>query len=214
VEASDVTGLSGRRNPERGNSLVLAMLVMSALGVLAMLTVMTVRSAMQSTSNDRFHTVAIYAAESGGAAAMVFLRANADPTTKWSAFVDPVPSGTQPVETARFESGILGNGALPGATGNPFAAGMNAYYEVSIYNDRGDTGLVAGDDNNAHIIIRSVGHGPDGAMAIIEWEVTTEPIVTSTPCRVYAQESQAEDNSGTNTCIGTIDTTQSATFIP
>jgi hypothetical protein len=190
------------------------MVVMSALGVLAMLTVMTVRSAMQSTSNDRFHTVALYAAESGGAAAMVFLRANADPTNKWSAYVDPCPSGTAPVDTARFESGIPGNGVLPGDSGNPFDAGMNAYYEVTIYNDRGDSGLVAGNDTNAHVVIRSVGHGPDGAMAIIEWEVTTEPVVTSTPCRVYAQESQGEDNSGTNNCIGTINTSDVATFAP
>ena len=69
---------SGRRLPrrqrERGNSLVLAMIVLTALGTLSMLTLMSVRSGMQTSSGDRFRSTALYAAESGAAAAMDYLR--------------------------------------------------------------------------------------------------------------------------------------------
>ncbi|MGE0869917.1 MAG: hypothetical protein AB7P03_15230 [Kofleriaceae bacterium] len=203
-----------RRNPQRGNSLVLALIVLSALGTLAMLTVVGVRGGLRATANDRFHAMAMYAAESGGAAAMDYLRANISASSKWSAFVDPCPAGTDPLTVARFEANIPGNNVAHGTTGNPFSTDNPARYYVVIYNNRADSGLVAGDDMDARVVIRSTGYGPDGAVAIIEWEVTTQVASTSKPCQVYAQESQSETNSGTNDCIGTIDTGQSRTFTP
>ena len=76
-----------RRKPERGNTLVLSTIVMSALGTLAVLTVVNVQGGMQSNSTDRFHQIAVYAAESGGAAGMEYLRANMDATTGWASLI-------------------------------------------------------------------------------------------------------------------------------
>jgi len=72
---------SRRRDRERGNSLVLAMIVLTALGALGALTVVSVQGGIASASSDRFHAIAVYAAESGGAAAMDFLRKNINLTT-------------------------------------------------------------------------------------------------------------------------------------
>ncbi|MGE0549014.1 MAG: hypothetical protein AB7O24_10735 [Kofleriaceae bacterium] len=203
-----------RWNSQRGNSLVLAMIILTALGTLAILTVLGVRGGLRATANDRFHSMAMYAAESGGAAAMDYLRANISAGTKWSAFVDPCPSGTDPLAVARFEGNITGNNVAHGVAGNPFSTDNPARYYVVIYNNRGDSGLVAGDDTDARVVIRSTGYGPDGAVAIIEWEVTTQVAATSNPCQVYAQEGQSETNAGTNDCIGAIDTGQTRTFTP
>lgn len=187
------------------------MIVLSALGTLGVLTTISVRGGIQTTASDRFHKIAVYAAESGGAVAMNFLRANVNTATKWSEYVEP---STAAVPVGHSPTLLLGNGVLPGNTGNPFSAAMNAYYSVQIFNNRGDPGYAAGDDEDARVIIRSTGYGPDGAMAIIEWEVAMEATLSSTPCRVYAMENQSEDNSGTNRCLGAIDTSQTATFTP
>jgi hypothetical protein len=185
------------RNRQSGNSLVLALIVLSALGTLSMLTVLSVRGGMQTAASDRFHTIALYAAESGGAIAMDYLRTNVDPVTKWSDYVEP--AGTP------FE--------LTGLT-NPLSADQKSSFEVEIYNNRSDTGYVAGDDTDARVIIRSTGHGPDGATSIIEWEVTIESTTLATPCNVLAQKGQSASNDGGSPCVGAIDTSQSASFTP
>jgi hypothetical protein len=187
------------------------MIVLTALGTLGVLTTITVRGGLQTTASDRFHQIAVYAAESGGAVAMSFLRATVNAATKWSDVVDP---STPAAPVAHVPVGLLGNLALPGEPGNPFTSTLGASYSVEILNNRGDPGYALGDDTDARVIIRSTGHGPDGATSIIEWEVTMEATTSSTPCRVYAMENQSEDNSGNNRCIGTIDTSQTATFTP
>ena len=67
------------RQPERGNTLVLALIVLSALATLGELTILSVRGGIATTAGDRFHTMSLYAAESGAATAMDFLRGNLDP---------------------------------------------------------------------------------------------------------------------------------------
>src|SRR4051794_23741878 len=81
------------RDPERGNSLLLALIVMSALATLGSLTVVSMQSGIQMSTNDRAQTIAMYAAESGAAVAMDFLRKSfsADgvkPYTSWGQFCD------------------------------------------------------------------------------------------------------------------------------
>jgi Tfp pilus assembly protein PilX len=195
------------RRPEAGNAIVLSLIVLTALGTLALVTVVSVRGSLRTTANDNFHATAMYAAESGGAAAIEQLRGDMPAGTKWTSYVNPAGE-------PKAMTGLLGHAALPGATGNPFTASLGAWFEVEILNNRGDSGYVAGTDTDGRVIIRSTGHGPDDAIAIIEWEVTAEPGVAATPCRVYAQENQAEDNSGTNACIGVVDTSQTASFRP
>ncbi len=197
--------LRRRRGYQRGNSLVLALIILSALGTLGMLTVGGVRAGIKTTGNEKFHTIALYAAESGGAAAMDYLRTVVDPTTGFTAVLQ---SGqTSPAE-------IIGNNQLPGASGNPFSDDMNAYYQVEITNNRGDSGYATNTDNDKRVVIRATGHGPDGAVAVIEWDVASAGGRITRPCPVYAQKGQSEDNSGRNDCLGTIDTSQSSSFAP
>src|SRR6185436_3414557 len=72
---------------EQGNSLLLALIVLGALGTLSALTVVSVQGGIATAGNDRFHSIAIYAAKSGGAAAMDFLRKNLNLSTGWSSYV-------------------------------------------------------------------------------------------------------------------------------
>lgn len=187
---------------------MLALVVLTALGTLSTLTVFSVRSGTATTANDRFHTIAMYAAESGGAAAMSFLRTNIDVATGWTAFVSP-GNAAPPQPT-----GIVGNNQLPGTSDNPFTASLQAHYKVEILNNRSDSGFAGGTDTDSRVIIRSTGYGPDGAVAIIEWEVTTSVSTASRPCPNYGQRGISEDNSGRNDCLGLIDTSQAATFQP
>ncbi len=189
--------------------MLLAMIVLTGLGALSALTVITVQSGSQTTSADRFHSIAVYAAESGGAAAMNWMRDNVDPTLGWSAVMEPNNTSLwSPTE-------IVGNNILPGATGNPFSDDVNAWYRVEIMNNRSDGGYTAGDDTDRRAVIRVTGHGPDGAIAIIEWDVMAGTDAAQRPCTGYAQENLSEDNSGTNECLRNINTSGGAvTYTP
>jgi Tfp pilus assembly protein PilX len=196
------------RNPEAGNSLVLAMIIMTALGTLSMLTVMSVRGGTQTTSADRFHAIALYAAESGAAAGMDFLRTNISAGSGWQAYVSPNNT------TVQAPSGILGNQVASGASGNLFSNDQNASYKVEIYNNRSDTGYAAGRDDDKRVIIRSTGYGPAGATAIVEWEIKSSVSQVQRPCPNYGQKNESEDNSARNDCLGTIDTGVVGTYTP
>jgi len=180
------------------------MIVLVALGTLSMLTVFSVRGGVQTSANDRFHTIALHAAESGGAAAMEYLRSVIDPKLGWTNVLADGPT----------LAAIPGNDRLPGDGDNPFAVELSAYYHVEIYNNRSDSGYATGTDNDKRIVIVSTGYGPDGAMAKIEWDVQAAGGLVRRPCPVYAQKGVSEDNSGRNDCLGSIDTSQSASFSP
>jgi hypothetical protein len=196
------------RHRERGNSLVLAMIVLAALGTLSSLTVVSVQGGLETAGNDRFHAIAVYAAESGGAVAMDFLRANVNLTTGWKSYISP--SNASPPQP-----NLPGNNQANGAAGNLFSADMLGWYSVQILNNRSDSGYASGDDNDKRVVIRSTGYGPNGAVAVIEWEITAQNVTgLGRPCSVYAQRNESEDDSGRNDCLGTINTGDTATFRP
>ena len=196
------------RHRERGNSLVLAMIVLAALGTLSVLTVVSVEGGLATTGNDRFHTIAVYAAESGGAAAMDFLRKNVNLSTGWTSYVSP--SNASPPQP-----NLPGNNQQTGAAGNLFSPDILGWYSVQIYNNRSDTGFATGADNDKRVVIRSTGYGPNGSVATIEWEITAQNVTgLGRPCSVYAQRNESEDDSGRNDCLGTINTADTATFRP
>ncbi|MDB4959437.1 MAG: hypothetical protein JWO36_7006 [Myxococcales bacterium] len=196
------------RDPQRGNSLILALVVLTALGTLSMLTTFSVRGGIQTTANDRFHAIALYSAESGAAVAMDFLRTNIDATLGWKAYVS-ANNASPPSPSA-----IPGNSVASGTSGNPFSNDMLASYKIEIYNNRDDSGYATGLDNDKRVIVRSTGYGPDGAVAIIEWEIKSNVGSSTRPCPSYGQKNESEDNSARNDCLGTIDTTQSGTYSP
>jgi hypothetical protein len=196
------------RHRERGNSMLLAMIVLTALGTLCALTVVSVQGGIATTGNDRFHAIAVYAAESGGMAAMDFLRRNLNLSTGWTAFVSP--SNTSPPQP-----GLAGNNQDVGTSGNLFSTDMPGWYSVQVLNNRTDSGFTTGNDNDKRVVIRSTGYGPNGALAVLEWEITGQGAAgLSRPCSVYGQRNEAEDGSGRNDCLGTINTGDTATFRP
>jgi hypothetical protein len=144
--------------------MVVMLIVMVALGTIAGLTVISVQGGSSTASAQRFSAMALYAAESGAAVTMAWLRANYNPTTKFSDFVDPNNDpGQSPM--------VYGNGVQPGANENLLSADQQGWYEVRLLNNVNDPGFGAGDDTDGIVIIQVTGHGPNGAMKRIEWEV-------------------------------------------
>jgi Tfp pilus assembly protein PilX len=196
------------RDRERGNSLVLALIVLAALGTLSALTVVTVEGGIATAGNERFHTIAVYAAESGAATAMDFLRKNINLSSGWTSYVS-ARNASPP------QPSLPGNNQDVGTAGNLFSADVPGWYSVQILNNRSDTGYVTGADNDKRIVIRSTGYGPNGAIAVIDWEITGQNVTgLGRPCSVYAQRDEAEDGSGRNDCLGVINTGDTATFRP
>src|SRR5262245_31251497 len=190
--------------------MVLSMIVLTALATLSSLTVVTVQGGIATAGNDQFHAQALYAAESGGAAAMDFMRKNIDLTNGRQAYV--TMSNSQPLKSPP----IPGNNVLPGQPGNLFSPGMQLWYSVVILNNKTDSGFAAGLDNDKRVIVRSTGYGPNGAIAAIEWEIAASNISgLGRPCSAYGgQRGMGEDGSGRNDCLGTINTGDTATFRP
>lgn len=163
------------RDPQRGNSLVLALIVMSALATLGSLTVVSMQSSIQMSTNDRAQAIALYAAESGAAVAMDFLRKNfdidpADKTT-WSAYVVSRNDPSLLVDMSRF---IPSSGARPGTPNNLFDPDQNAWFEIVVLNNLDDPAFSSGtgaNETDGKVIIRSTGHGPQGSLTILEWEI-------------------------------------------
>ena len=187
------------RDRQGGNVVIVASLILVALFGLGSLTVLSVQGGISSASHDRFRSIALYAAESGAAASMDFLRRNRHETQHWSAYVNP--NNQEPLQRP---GGIPGNEIQPGQPGNLFSPGMRAWYEVEILNNLNDNGFAAGDDEDARVIIRSTGHGPDGTVARIEWEVQIGGN-SGLPCPAYAQAGIDSDGAGRNDCMGAID---------
>jgi hypothetical protein len=193
------------RARERGNSLILALIVLAALGTL---TVVTVQGGIATTGADRFHTVAVYAAESGGAVAMDYLRKNINLSSGWAAFI--TASNVNPPSP-----NLPGNNQDVGTAGNLFTADIQGWYSVQILNNRSDTGYKTGADNDKRVIIHATGYGPNGAIAVIEWEITGQNVTgLGRPCSVYSQKDESEDGNGRNDCLGVINTGDTATFRP
>lgn len=185
------------------------MIALTGLVTLGGITVLSIQSGITAVGQDRSKSVALYIAESGAAAAADFLRKNVNSTTKFSDFVNP--NNTNPQKP----SGIVGNGARPGEAGNLFSTDQNAWYEVEILNNLEDTGFAAGDDIDKTIIIRSTGHGPNGAVAQVEWYVRADAISgLGRPCPSYGQKGMAEDGAGRNDCLTTVVSTDVATYSP
>jgi Tfp pilus assembly protein PilX len=160
--------MGSRVDRQRGSVLATTSVVLAGLVAVAGISVISVQRSAKVSSQQREHVQALHAAEAGVAAAASFLRTHLVPVTNWGAFV-AAPVGGEPV--AVVPVGIEGNGEAPGAAGNPFAAGSDTWYEVSLYNNPQDPGYEAGEDHDAVVIIRSIGHGPDRARVVLEVEV-------------------------------------------
>ena len=160
------------------------MIVMSALATLGSLTVVSVQGSLKASTNDRAQAIAQYAAESGVAVAMDFLRKHYnDPLSgnNWSCFVH---QSNLPAPTPLDQSVLPGNGVLPSDTTGLklFSADQNASFQVVFLNNRDDDKFndvtvapPCNNDADSRIMIQSTGRGPQGALAIVEVEVARAP---------------------------------------
>lgn len=188
--------VSLRDDNQRGSVILLSLLALVAMLGLGLVTITTVQGDMRASGSDKFSRIALYAAESGVAASMEFLRNNCNATQLFSGFVEPLNTNPQqPV-------GIVGNDARPGAAGNPFMTETGGSYIVTILNNPSDPGFAAGDDTDGQIIVRSVGTGPDQSQAIVEIEIRNDSCLSQFCEQEYAQRNltSRNDSNATAAC--------------
>jgi hypothetical protein len=142
--------------------LLIVLITLTALLGIGAVTMLSVRSETQSAGEDRFEQLSLYAAESGAAMGMEFLRLNCNFNLVVS------PSNSAPVSPAA----ILGNFAPPGDPANVFAPELQSWYTVTILNNENDSGFTAGTDNDRDLILQVVGHGPNQAQSTIQVEIS------------------------------------------
>jgi len=212
------------RETQRGSVLATAVIVLAGLIGVAGLSVLSVQRGLGVSGQQRGHAQALHAAEAGVISAAVFLRKHMVEGSSWGPYVVanctigidgcPTNNPAQPME-------IIGNFAAPGTTDNQFLPAAQAMYEVSLYNNPTDPGLVQGLDSDNVIVIRSVGRGPDGARVVLEVEVEGTPGGSADSlCVGYAQQGLSELNSGRNDCFqglglqGDVDSSQVQRYSP
>lgn len=189
--------------------MLVVMLSLTGLASVGAVSLMMANGSLKGAAHQRFQDVAMMAAESGVAAGMAYLRTEYDSDTRWSELVEPNN------EDPQVPAALPGNQVQPGAVGNLFSSGVTAWYEVTVLNNAGDPGLAAGNDQDARVVLRSTGHGPDGAMVIVEVEVGGSGLVTlSSQCGSYGQRGQSESGSGREDCLGTVNPNTGATYTP
>ncbi len=143
----------------------MVLITLSALLAAATITILQVDRGSKASSQARFQSVALFAAESGLSAGMEFLRANYHPTLHFGAFVSPSNTSIQ------SPLGIPGN-MLPALDpGSLFTGDVRMHYEVSLLNNRSDSGFSVGTDADSILVLRSAGYGPGTSMVILEVKI-------------------------------------------
>ena len=189
--------------------MLITLVVLSSLLAMGGMAVLAVQRSGGAIAHERFQSIAMSAAESGVVAGMVYLRQQYQTDARWSALVEVDNINPQtPVD-------LPGNLAEPGHTNNPFTEGLGGWYEVTVLNNETDPGFTLGNDTDSRVILRSVGHGPNGATATIEVQVSGAGLqAAGQPCPGYAQRGIGEDGTGRNDCLGSINESSVQTYAP
>ena len=205
--------MAARLPYERGNAMLVALIALTGLVSLASLTAMSVQGGLASSSSDRFRAIALYAAESGAAAGMDYLRKQlviTGGTGAWPASFVSASNASPP-----RPADVPGNDKPPGDPANLLRPELGAWYSVELLNNRADPGFATGVDQDGDLILRVTGHGPDGTTAQIEVEIDGNKLQSAaTPCPSYGQKDLAENGAGANDCLGTISPSSTASFHP
>jgi hypothetical protein len=199
-----------RDESQRGSVMVVSMVTLVGLLGLGGLALLASQSDLSGATQERFQAVALHAAEAGVAATMDELRMQHDPNQHWTALVMPENAGVT------LWDAVAGNGAQPGDAANLFSSDRQSWYEVDLRNNVSDPGFVAGEDDDSRVVIRSTGHGPDGARVVLEVEVSGSSLVSDANqmCAGYGQRGLDADGSGRDDCMGVVDSGSTVTFRP
>ncbi len=151
-----------RDSQERGSTIVVALIVLTALLMAGTIMILKVQRGARSSSQARFQSVALFAAESGVSAGMEFLRTNIAPVTFFGGFV--TPNNSSPPTPL----GIAGNTLPHLDANNLFTGATEMSYEVSLFNNIDDPGFALGNDTDGVITMKVIGRGPGTAMVVLE----------------------------------------------
>lgn len=176
--------------------------LVTLVGLLAIggITLMSVQSEITASGASRFEQTAMYAAESGVAAGLEYLRSSCE--TNGAFFSNLVePDNVNPV----MPTAIAGNNKRPGEAGNLFSIDADIWYQVEILNNTIDQGFSSGNDLDAIVVLRSRGYGPNNTQSVIEVEVRNDTCVASFCSGNYAQENISASNNATTICAQAID---------
>ncbi len=202
--------------------LIIAMVALVALAGLGGFTALSVQGGVSAQSTARFNSIGLYAAESGVASAMKFLRENIDPVRNWSAYV--TRNNVSPLKPLEIE----GNLVVPGTAGNLFFRNLPdvndeypAWFSVTILNNEADPAFgldpastPLGLDTDARLTLRVVGFGPNGARVTLIVDVTANnaDALTGRPCSYNAQKGLSAQNDGVGCINSDIDTSGGGVF--
>ncbi len=184
---------------ERGAALIVALIALVALLGIGGITMLSVQSETKSSGEDRFQQMALYAAESGAAVGMEYLRTSCSATNMFSAFV--TPSNSAPITPPA----ILGNNKKPGIPGNLFQASSQAWYQVSVLNNLTDQGFAAGTDLDGDVILHVIGYGPNQTQVTLELEVYSAQCVAAFCEQDFAQKNVNGRNDAVAACSQQVD---------
>jgi hypothetical protein len=185
-----------KRDPERGAALVVSLITLTGLLAIGAITLLSVQSELQSSGATRFEQSALYAAESGVAAGMEFLRTSCTETALFSQVVEP--SNVNPQMPAH--PNLYGNNVQPGATGNPFAADTEQWYQVVVLNNFTDLEYEIGNDSDGIVILRSTGYGPNQTQMTIEVDVQNQQCIAAFCGADYTQQNASATNVANPLC--------------
>lgn len=196
------------RNPERGAALALTLIAITALLGLGALTVLGMRTELLSSGQSRFNQAALYAAESGAAAGVDFLRTNCKTVSFFSEWIMPRNENPQSPDA------IVGNNKRPGQDGNPFLAELDTWYSVKVYNNVSDKDYNIGKDSDGTVILHSTGYGPDQTVATIELEVKNDVCTGEFCATSYAQRGLDAYNDSYSACSSQVQSTSMRQLTP
>ncbi len=199
------SGSRSNARGQRGSVMVIAMVTLSGLLAVAALTLVKVKRGLNASSQARFQSMALFAAESGIAAGMEYLRGN-NVGSNFTAVLDTTPTGS---------TGIAGNTILSGQTNSLFSSDVEMSFTASILNNTDDPSFAIGVDSDNIVVLHVVGRGPGNSMVVLDVATAGIPLgSTGRPCPGYAQGNISEDGSGRNDCLDTIISTDVQTYTP
>jgi hypothetical protein len=184
------------RDPERGAALVVSLITLTGLLAIGAITLLSVQSEIQSSGATRFEQTALYAAESGVAAGMEYLRTSCTETDLFTQVVEP--NNVNPQSPPHPE--IVGNGVRPGNAGNPFDPDTESWYQVTILNNYTDAELAIGRDSDGIVILRVTGYGPNQTQATIEVDVQNTQCIAAFCGADYTQQNASATNVANPAC--------------
>jgi hypothetical protein len=194
---------------DQGAALIIVLVVLVALLGIGTLTLLSIRAEMVSAGQGRVDQSALYAAESGASAGVEYLRSHCQPAPDFFSSLMSASNATpqSPVD-------IPGNNAQPGSAGNPFLLDSAMWYQVSVLNNTDDTGFAAGTDTDAVVVLRSVGHGPNGTQSIIEVQVMNTQCALTACYKDAAQRNMSASNDANSLCGSAVSGGTARTLVP